>query len=69
MLWRMLGADHPMEAHKLESKCLHYMFQSPDIQEGVESFLQKRPPRFEMKPSKDMPDFYPWWADCPYEED
>ncbi len=69
MLWRMLGADHPMEAHKLESKCLHYMFQSPDIQEGVESFLQKRPPRFEMKPSKDMPDFYPWWADCPYEEE
>jgi enoyl-CoA hydratase/carnithine racemase len=68
MLWRMLGADHPMEAHKIESKCLHYMFQSPDIQEGVDSFLQKRPPRFEMKPSKDMPDFYPWWADRPYQE-
>lgn len=69
MLWRMLGADHPMEAHKIESKCLHYMFQSPDIQEGVDSFLQKRPPRFEMKPSKEMPDFYPWWTDRPYEED
>ena len=69
MLWRMLGADHPMEAHKVESKCLHYMFQSPDLLEGVGSFLEKRPPKFGMKPSTDMPDFFPWWADRPYEED
>ncbi len=69
MLWRMLGADHPMEAHKLESKCLHYMFQSIDLLEGVASFLEKRPPNFEMKPSADMPDFFPWWSDRPYEDD
>lgn len=69
MLWRMLGADHPMEAHKLESKCLHYMFQSPDLIEGVMSFLEKRPPKFGMKPSIDMPDFFPWWTDRPYEDD
>ena len=68
MLWRMLCADHPMEAHKIESKCLHYMRQSPDIREGVESFFQKRPPNFEMKPSQDMPDFYPWWDNRPYED-
>ncbi|MCP4668481.1 MAG: crotonase/enoyl-CoA hydratase family protein [Deltaproteobacteria bacterium] len=69
MLWQMLGADHPMEAHKLESKCLHYMFQSPDLLEGVTSFLEKRPPKFGMKPSTDMPDFFPWWSDRPYEDD
>ena len=69
MMWSMLCADHPMEAHKIESKCLHYMSQSRDFMEGVESFLQKRPPKFAMRPSKDMPDFYPWWIDRPYEDD
>ena len=69
MMWSMLCADHPMEAHKIESKCLHYMSQSRDFMEGVESFLQKRPPKFAMRPNKDMPDFYPWWIDRPYEND
>ena len=69
MLWQMLGADHPMEAHKLESKCLHYMFQSPDLMEGVASFLEKRPPNFGMKPSTDMPNFFPWWSERSYEDD
>lgn len=68
MMWSMLCADHPMEAHKIESKCLHYMSQSRDFMEGVESFLQKRPPKFAMRPNKDMPDFYPWWIDRPYED-
>ena len=69
MMWSMLCADHPMEAHKIESKCLHYMSQSRDFMEGVESFLQERPPKFPMRTNKDMPDFYPWWTDRPYEED
>jgi enoyl-CoA hydratase/carnithine racemase len=61
MMWRMLGADHPMEAHKLESKTLNWMYGVPDAHEGVASFLEKRPPHFPMKVSTDMPDFYPWW--------
>ena len=69
MLWRMLGADHPMAAHKLESRCLDYMFRSPDLLEGVASFLEKRPPKFGMKPGTDMPDFFPWWIDPPYEDE
>lgn len=69
MLWRMLGADHPMEAHKIESRNLHYMFQSADLQEGVASFLEKRAPNFPMKPSRDLPDFYPWWKDRSYKEE
>jgi enoyl-CoA hydratase/carnithine racemase len=67
MLWRMLGADHPMEAHKVESSCLHYLFRSRDMREGVDSFLEKRPPDFQMRPSEDMPDFYPWWDERPFE--
>ncbi|MCU0670406.1 MAG: crotonase/enoyl-CoA hydratase family protein [Myxococcota bacterium] len=61
MLWRMLGADHPMAAHQIDSKAIFSMGRSPDAYEGVQSFLEKRPPRFAMKPSTDMPDFFPWW--------
>ena len=42
MLWRMLGADHPMEAHKIDSRGVQYMGASADAKEGVESFLEKR---------------------------
>lgn len=61
MLWRMLGADHPMEAHRLDSRGVQAMGASPDAREGVESFLEKRPANYSMKPSTDMPDFFPWW--------
>ena len=63
LLWKMLGADHPMEAHRLDSQAIYAMGRSPDAYEGVQSFLEKRPPKFTMKPSEDMPDFYPWWED------
>ncbi len=66
MMWRMLGADHPMEAHKVDSRGIAQLGVSPDVKEGVESFLEKRPPSFSMKPSTDMPDFYPWWEDRPF---
>jgi enoyl-CoA hydratase/carnithine racemase len=66
MLWKMLGADHPMEAHRLDSRAIFAMGRSPDAYEGVSSFLEKRPPRFEMGPSRDMPDFYPWWSERPF---
>jgi enoyl-CoA hydratase/carnithine racemase len=63
MLWRMLGEPHPMSAHRIDSKGIDYMGASPDAREGVVSFLQKRPAQFSMKPSTDMPDFYPWWEE------
>ncbi|QGG95783.1 crotonase/enoyl-CoA hydratase family protein [Actinomarinicola tropica] len=67
MMWRMLGADHPMEAHKVDSRAIRYMGASSDVREGVESFLEKRAPRFTMRPSADMPEWYPWWEERPFE--
>lgn len=61
MMWRMLGADHPMEAHQVDSRGMKFMGAGADVKEGVMAFLEKRPARFSMKPSADMPDFYPWW--------
>lgn len=66
LLWKMLGADHPMEAHKLDSKLVFWTSTRPDAVEGVQSFLEKRPPKFPMKLSSDLPEFYPWWSDRPF---
>ena len=61
MMWRMLGADHPMEAHKIDTRGIEALGKMPDAAEGVTSFLEKRPPDFKMKVSEDLPDFFPWW--------
>ncbi|TNE58298.1 MAG: enoyl-CoA hydratase [Alphaproteobacteria bacterium] len=66
MLWRMLGADHPMEAHKVDSRGIFVLGRSADVAEGVTSFLEKRPPNFTSKPSEDMPGYYPWWEEPEY---
>jgi enoyl-CoA hydratase/carnithine racemase len=67
MLWRMAGKDHPMEAHKVDSRGIYAMGASKDVAEGIAAFKEKRPPRFGMKPSSDMPDFYPWWEEPPFQ--
>ncbi len=67
LLWKMLGADHPMEAHKLDSRLIHALGASPDAYEGVQSFLEKRPAHFTMKVSRDLPDVYPWWPERKFE--
>lgn len=61
MMWKMLGADHPMEAHKIDSRGIYHRGKSPDSKEGVVSFLEKRPAEFPGKVSTDMPEFFPWW--------
>ena len=56
MMWNMLAATHPEEAHILDSMAMERMGKSPDIKEGIASFLEKRAPSFSMKVSKDLPD-------------
>ena len=56
MLWGMLGADHPMAAHRMDSYAMAVMGASADAAEGVTSFLEKRPARFPMRVSQDLPD-------------
>ena len=63
MMWKMLGSDHPMEAHKVDSRGIYYCGKSADVKEGVESFLEKRPAEFPLKVSEDMPEFFPWWEE------
>ena len=67
MLWRMAGADHPMQAHRIDSRAIQARGQSADAREGVSSFLEKRQPVYPDKVSKDMPAFFPWWDEPPFE--
>jgi len=61
MMWKMLGADHPMEAHKADSRGITARGKSADVREGIASFQEKRAPVFPDRVSTDMPDFFPWW--------
>lgn len=67
MMWQMLGATHPMEAHKIESRAMQQMGQMADAREGIASFLEKRPGQFPLKVSTDMPPVYPWSSDPEFE--
>jgi len=58
LLWQMLGANHPAEAHLIDSKLMFWAGQQDDAKEGITSFLEKRPPKFPLKLSRDMPPFF-----------
>jgi enoyl-CoA hydratase/carnithine racemase len=55
MMWRMMGAEHPMDAHKIDSRALQTRGQSSDVKEGIESFMQKRDPNFPNGVAGDFP--------------
>ncbi len=67
MMWRLPSGDHPMMAHRVDSRSIFTLARGADAIEGVQSFLEKRPPEFPGKISRDMPDFYPWWDEPGYE--
>lgn len=67
MLWRNAAADHPMAAHRVDSRAIYTLSRGSDAQEGVASFLEKRAPRYPGRVSSDMPAFYPWWDEPDWE--
>lgn len=66
MLWQIPCADHPMEAHKIDSRIIFNRAKSGDAAEGIASFLEKRDPVYPDKVSTDMPDTFPWWEEPVY---
>jgi enoyl-CoA hydratase/carnithine racemase len=60
MMWRMMGAPSPIDAHRLDSRLVWSRGASADAQEGVASFLEKRPAVYPDKVSTDLPHFSPW---------
>ncbi len=66
MLWRMAGAEHPMQAHRVDSRAIQARGRSADAIEGVSSFLHKRPAVYPDTVSADLPAFFPWWDEPPF---
>jgi enoyl-CoA hydratase/carnithine racemase len=67
MLWRMLGAEHPIQAHELDTATLAHTGKSNDAREGISAFLEKRPAHFTDRITQDMPSFFPWWEQPEFE--
>jgi enoyl-CoA hydratase/carnithine racemase len=66
LLWTMLGAEHPMEAHRADSRAMFARGQSADVREGIASFLEKRDPSFPDRVSDGLPDMFPGWREPEY---
>ena len=63
MMWRMMSAPDPIDAHRIDTAGINALATSPDAKEGINSFLEKRAPNFTDKVSKDLPAFFPWWEE------
>jgi enoyl-CoA hydratase/carnithine racemase len=68
LLWQMLGADHPMVTHRIDSRAIYDTGQMADAAEGVAAFLEKRPANWSLAPSTDLPDWFPWRPEPPFAE-
>ena len=67
LLWRMACAEHPMLAHRADSRGIYYRGQSADAREGIASFLEKRKPAFPNLVSAGLPDLFPGWRELPFQ--
>jgi len=66
MMWRGLGWQHPMDAHRMDSRSMFSRGRSEDVKEGIRAHVEKRTAEFTDQVSKDMPDFFPWYSEPPY---
>ncbi len=67
LMWRMLGAEHPMVAHRADSRGMFARGQSADAVEGITSFLEKRPAVYPDRVSEGLPEIMPWWSEPEFE--
>jgi enoyl-CoA hydratase/carnithine racemase len=67
LMWRMLGADHPMVAHRADSRGMLARGQSADAAEGITAFLEKRAAHFPDRVSDGLPDIFPGWVEPEFE--
>jgi enoyl-CoA hydratase/carnithine racemase len=67
LMWTMLGAEHPMVAHRADSRGMVARGQSADAVEGITSFLEKRPAAFPDRVSDGLPEIMPWWTEPEFE--
>jgi len=67
LMWRMLGAEHPMLAHRADSRGMFERGQSADAVEGITAFLEKRPANFPDQVSDGLPEIMPWWTEPEFE--
>jgi len=63
MMWRMLGASDPIEAHRVDTAAINALATSPDAKEGINAFLEKRQAVFPGQVSQDLPECFPWWEE------
>ncbi|HTA37289.1 MAG TPA: crotonase/enoyl-CoA hydratase family protein [Solirubrobacteraceae bacterium] len=63
LMWRMLGAEHPMVAHRADSRGMLSRGQSADAAEGITAFLEKRDARFPDRVSDGLPEIFPDWSE------
>ncbi|WP_337186332.1 crotonase/enoyl-CoA hydratase family protein [Phenylobacterium sp.] len=66
LIWRGMVADHPMDAHRAESRSMRLRGASDDAKEGIASFLDKRAPDFPDRVSAGLPDLWPEWREPEY---
>lgn len=63
LLWRVQTQPDPQSAHLIDSQVFLWAGRQADAREGIQAFLEKRPPNFSLSPTQDLPDFYPWWKE------
>jgi enoyl-CoA hydratase/carnithine racemase len=60
LLGEGLGMTHPREAHEVESQYIYWLGTQPDSKDATKAFKEKRRPKFTMKVSGYVPNFFSW---------